>query len=37
MCLKILMEDGSKKFRCAGCNKSFSNNKKDKKIGIIYK
>lgn len=39
MCLKLLMKDGSKKFRCIGCNTSFPNNKKEKikKIYITYK
>lgn len=38
ICLKILMEDNSKKYRCLKCNEQFSNiQKQNSKIGIIYK
>lgn len=38
ICLKILMDDNSKIYRCLKCNKKFSNiQKQNDKIGIIYK
>lgn len=38
VCLKILMEDGSKKYRCENCYKIFSDktNCKEKNL-IVYK
>lgn len=39
MCLKILMEDGSKKYRCGNCYKIFSDKTNDdkEKPYIVYK
>ena len=38
ICLKILMDDNSKIYRCLKCNKKFSNiQEQNDKIGIIYK
>ena len=38
ICLKILMDDNSKIYRCLKCNKTFSNiQEQNDKIEIIYK
>ena len=38
ICLKILMEDNSKQYKCLKCYEKFSNiQKQNDKIGIIYK